>query len=107
MADGRQRRLAVELMYKRGFPDGGFVSDVHRICGATDDDIGISVEEWVEGLDQRAISSLIDRLFTGECSASASAPAAAPGAVASAAGADAEAAGGKARLWPRPIKGFA
>lgn len=76
MADGRQRRLAVELMGRRGFPYG-IVSDAHRACGAGDDDIGISVDEWVEGLDQRTVSSLIDRLFTGECAA-AEAAAAAP-----------------------------
>ena len=79
MADGRQRRLVVELMGRRGFPSAGTVSDAHRACGAADDDIGAGVGEWVDGLDQRTVSSLIDRLYTGECAAAADEAAAAKG----------------------------
>lgn len=64
MADGRQRRLAVELLERRGYPVE-VVVNAHRTFGATDDDIGISVEEWVEDLDQRSVSRLLDRLITG------------------------------------------
>lgn len=71
MADGRQRRLVVELMGRRGFPSAGMVSDAHRACGAGDDDIGASLGKWVDDLDQRTVSSLIDRLYTGECAAAA------------------------------------
>ena len=65
MADGRQVRLAVDLLDKRGYPVE-LVSDAHRGLGATDDSMGYSVAEWVEGLDQRTVAALIDRLFTGE-----------------------------------------
>ena len=64
MADGRQRRLVVELLGRKGYPVAD-VSDAHRAFGATDDDIGVSVDEWVEGLDQRTVSRLIDMLVTG------------------------------------------
>lgn len=64
MADGRQRRLVVELLDRRGYPVGD-VTGVHRAFGATDEDIGISVDEWVESLDQRSVSRLLDRLITG------------------------------------------
>ena len=64
MADGRQRRLVVELLERRGYPVEVVVG-VHRTFGATDDDIGNSVEEWVEDLDQRTVSRLLDRLITG------------------------------------------
>ena len=64
MADGMQRRLVVDLLERRGYPVED-VSDAHRACGATDNDMGNSVGEWVEGLDQRTVSSLIDKLITG------------------------------------------
>lgn len=64
MADGRQVRLTVDLLDKRGYPTE-LVSDAHRGLGATDDSMGFSVAEWVEGLDQRTVAALIDRLFTG------------------------------------------
>lgn len=67
MADGRQRRLAVELLDRRGYPVR-VVADAHRAFGATDGDIGTSVETWVEGLDQRSVSSLLDKLITGDVS---------------------------------------
>ena len=65
MASGRQVRLTVDLLDKRGYPTE-LVSDAHRGLGAGDDSMGCSVAEWVEGLDQRTVASLIDRLFTGE-----------------------------------------
>ena len=64
MADGRQRRLVVDLLDRQGCPVET-VSEAHRAFGATDDDIGISVDEWEEGLYQRTVSLLIDRLVTG------------------------------------------
>lgn len=67
MADGRQVRLAVDLLDKRGYPTE-LVSGAHRGLGATDDSMGCSVAEWVEGLDQRTVAALIDRLFTGGAS---------------------------------------
>lgn len=65
MADGRQRRLVVELLDRRGYPVED-VTGVHRVFGATDEDIGISVDEWVESLDQRSVRRLLDRLITGD-----------------------------------------
>ena len=63
-ASGNQVRLALDLFERRGYPTEE-VSGVHRTFGATEKDVGLSVGAWVEGLDQRSIGALIDRLFFG------------------------------------------
>ena len=66
MADRRQVRLIIDLFNRRGYPVQR-VDMRHRGLGAEDPAMGMQVDDWLDGLDQRTTSRMIDMLITGEC----------------------------------------